>query len=223
MTHPTPTNPPLFQVALFGSSHSKKYRDSSPNSSLPDHLKAVLDRMASKYLSLNPLLNNSLGGLCLTDQVRDQLIFLMHRYEVSYRSHHSPNPRVTVLILFLGGNNLREEESPESLVERFRPILDYAVSCSNIRVVVASLIPERKRRFLEQFQTANILLHSLVQEYATGSSTRKVFLLPTHRLLRVPGSQNLDKTLWRRDGIHLNELGHQRIANGLRPILQNMQ
>ena len=220
MSHPTPGNPPLFQVALFGSSHSKKYPDSSRHSSLPDHLKGVLDQMASKYLSLNPLLNNSVGGLCLTDNVRDQLIFLMQRYEVSYCSPHSINPRITVIIIFLGGNNLRDGESPASLVERFRPILDFAVSCSKIRVVVSSLIPERKRRFLERFQTANNLLHSLIQDYST---TRKVFLLPAHKLLRAPGSQNLDATLWRNDGIHLNELGQQRIANGLRPLLQNMQ
>ena len=218
-----PQNPPHFQVAIFGSSHSAKYPHHLPHSSLPDHLKAVLDQMPGKYLSLNPLLNNSVRGQCLTDMVRDQLIFLMNRYEVSYQCDHAGNQRTTVLLIFLGGNNLRQEESPSSMVERFRPIFDFAVSCSNIRLVVSSLIPERKRRFFNQFQEANNLLHALVKEYSQTPNNRKVFFFPVHRLLKAPGSQQLDPTLWRKDSIHLNALGQQRVANGLRPLLQNIQ
>ena len=113
---------------------------------------------------------------------------------------------------------MREGQSPATVVERFRQIVDHAQQYNNVRIIIAGIIPQLN--LSEEKETNFRLCSEWLRKMCNGYNNKNVNFFNVAKVLTVDGV--FPYHFWRPDQLHLSRQGAERVAHELMIHIRNM-
>jgi lysophospholipase L1-like esterase len=122
----------------------------------------------------------------------------------------------SVIVLYLGGNDLTLGYSAEKIVEKIKNFLELVFkNYPNIKIINMSIKPSFERiNDIKKIEKINSLM--------TAESTRNKSLIQLNFYEKIINKGVINRSLYLRDGLHFNDLGYKILVNEVRLALKNI-
>ena len=158
--------------------------------------------MKSDFNGLN-VINLGFGGALIKD--------LSKNFSRLFRKI---NP--SVIVLYLGGNDLTLGYSAEKIVEKIKNFLELVFkNYPNIKIINMSIKPSFERiNDIKKIEKINSLM--------TAESSRNKGLIQLNFYEKIINKGVINQSLYLRDGLHFNDLGYKILVNEVKLALKNI-
>ena len=158
--------------------------------------------MKSDFNGLN-VINLGFGGALIKD--------LSKNFSRLFRKI---NP--SVIVLYLGGNDLTLGYSAEKIVKKIRKFLELVFkNYPNIKIINMSIKPSFERiNDIKKIEKINSLM--------TAESSRNKNLIQLNFYEKIINKGVINQSLYLRDGLHFNDLGYKILVNEVKLALKNI-
>ena len=122
----------------------------------------------------------------------------------------------SVLVLYMGGNDLTLGYSAEKIVEKIKNFLEMVFKTyPNIKIINMSIKPSFERlNDIKKIEKINSLM--------TAESSRNKNLIQLNFYEKIMDKGLINQSLYLRDGLHFNNLGYKILINELKLALKNI-
>jgi lysophospholipase L1-like esterase len=122
----------------------------------------------------------------------------------------------SVIVLYLGGNDLTLGYSAEKIVEKIKNFLELVFkNYPNIKIINMSIKPSFERiNDIKKIEKINSLM--------TAESTRNKSLIQLNFYEKIINKGVINRSLYLRDGLHFNDLGYKILVNEVKLALKNI-
>ena len=122
----------------------------------------------------------------------------------------------SVIVLYLGGNDLTLGYSAEKIVERIKNFLELVFkNYPNIKIINMSIKPSFERiNDIKKIEKINSLM--------TAESSRNKSLIQLNFYQKIINKGIINQSLYLRDGLHFNDLGYKILVNEVKLALKNI-
>lgn len=122
----------------------------------------------------------------------------------------------SVIVLYLGGNDLTLGYSAEKIVEKIKNFLDLVFkNYPNIKIINMSIKPSFERiNDIKKIEKINSLM--------TAESSRNKSLIQLNFYEKIISKGSINQSLYLRDGLHFNDLGYKILVNEVKLALKNI-
>ena len=122
----------------------------------------------------------------------------------------------SVIVLYLGGNDLTLGYSAEKIVKKIRKFLELVFkNYPNIKIINMSIKPSFERiNDIKKIEKINSLM--------TAESSRNKSLIQLNFYEKIINKGVINQSLYLRDGLHFNDLGYKILVNEVKLALKNI-
>lgn len=122
----------------------------------------------------------------------------------------------SVIVLYLGGNDLTLGYSAEKIVEKIKNFLELVFkNYPNIKIINMSIKPSFERiNDIKKIEKINSLM--------TEESSRNKSLIQLNFYEKIINKGVINQSLYLRDGLHFNDLGYKILVNEVKLALKNI-
>ena len=122
----------------------------------------------------------------------------------------------SVIVLYLGGNDLTLGYSAEKIVKKIRKFLELVFkNYPNIKIINMSIKPSFERiNDIKKIEKINSLM--------TAESSRNKSLIQLNFYDKIINKGVINQSLYLRDGLHFNDLGYKILVNEVKLALKNI-
>ena len=122
----------------------------------------------------------------------------------------------SVIVLYLGGNDLTLGYSAEKIVKKIRKFLELVFkNYPNIKIINMSIKPSFERiNDIKKIEKINSLM--------TAESSRNKGLIQLNFYEKIINKGVINQSLYLRDGLHFNDLGYKILVNEVKLALKNI-
>lgn len=122
----------------------------------------------------------------------------------------------SVIVLYLGGNDLTLGYSAEKIVEKIKNFLELVFkNYPNIKIINMSIKPSFERiNDIKKIEKINSLM--------TAESSRNKGLIQLNFYEKIINKGVINQSLYLRDGLHFNDLGYKILVNEVKLALKNI-
>ena len=122
----------------------------------------------------------------------------------------------SVIVLYLGGNDLTLGYSAEKIVKKIRKFLELVFkNYPNIKIINMSIKPSFERiNDIKKIEKINSLM--------TAESSRNKNLIQLNFYEKIINKGVINQSLYLRDGLHFNDLGYKILVNEVKLALKNI-
>ena len=122
----------------------------------------------------------------------------------------------SVIVLYLGGNDLTLGYSAEKIVEKIKNFLELVFkNYPNIKIINMSIKPSFERiNDIKKIEKINSLM--------TAESSRNKSLIQLNFYEKIINKGVINQSLYLRDGLHFNDLGYKILVNEVKLALKNI-
>ena len=122
----------------------------------------------------------------------------------------------SVIVLYLGGNDLTLGYSAEKIVEKIKNFLELVFkNYPNIKIINMSIKPSFERiNDIKKIEKINSLM--------TAESSRNKNLIQLNFYEKIINKGVINQSLYLRDGLHFNDLGYKILVNEVKLALKNI-
>ena len=122
----------------------------------------------------------------------------------------------SVIVLYLGGNDLALGYSAEKIVEKIKNFLELVFkNYPNIKIINMSIKPSFERiNDIKKIEKINSLM--------TAESSRNKSLIQLNFYEKIINKGVINQSLYLRDGLHFNDLGYKILVNEVKLALKNI-
>ena len=122
----------------------------------------------------------------------------------------------SVIVLYLGGNDLTLGYSAEKIVKKIRKFLELVFkNYPNIKIINMSIKPSFERiNDIKKIEKINSLM--------TEESSRNKSLIQLNFYEKIINKGVINQSLYLRDGLHFNDLGYKILVNEVKLALKNI-
>lgn len=122
----------------------------------------------------------------------------------------------SVIVLYLGGNDLTLGYSAEKIVKKIRKFLELVFkNYPNIKIINMSIKPSFERiNDIKKIEKINSLM--------TAESSRNKSLIQLNFYEKIINKGVINQSLYLRDGLHFNDLGYKILVNEVRLALKSI-
>lgn len=122
----------------------------------------------------------------------------------------------SVIVLYLGGNDLSLGYSAEKIVKKIRKFLELVFkNYPNIKIINMSIKPSFERiNDIKKIEKINSLM--------TAESSRNKNLIQLNFYEKIINKGVINQSLYLRDGLHFNDLGYKILVNEVKLALKNI-
>ena len=122
----------------------------------------------------------------------------------------------SVIVLYLGGNDLTLGYSAEKIVEKIKNFLELVFkNYPNIKIINMSIKPSFERiNDIKKIEKINSLM--------TAESSRNKSLIQLNIYEKIINKGAINQSLYLRDGLHFNDLGYKILFNEVKLALKNI-
>ena len=122
----------------------------------------------------------------------------------------------SVVVLYLGGNDLTLGYSAEKIVKKIRKFLELVFkNYPNIKIINMSIKPSFERiNDIKKIEKINSLM--------TAESSRNKSLIQLNFYEKIINKGVINQSLYLRDGLHFNDLGYKILVNEVKLALKNI-
>ena len=122
----------------------------------------------------------------------------------------------SVIVLYLGGNDLTLGYSAEKIVEKIKNFLELVFkNYPNIKIINMSIKPSFERiNDIKKIEKINSLM--------TTESSRNKSLIQLNFYEKIINKGVINQSLYLRDGLHFNDLGYKILVNEVKLALKNI-
>ena len=122
----------------------------------------------------------------------------------------------SVIVLYLGGNDLTLGYSAEKIVKKIRKFLELVFkNYPNIKIINMSIKPSFERiNDIKKIEKINSLM--------TAESSRNKNLIQLNFYEKIMDKGLINQSLYLRDGLHFNDLGYKILVNEVKLALKNI-
>ena len=122
----------------------------------------------------------------------------------------------SVIVLYLGGNDLTLGYSAEKIVEKIKNFLELIFkNYPNIKIINMSIKPSFERiNDIKKIEKINSLM--------TAESSRNKSLIQLNFYEKIINKGVINRSLYLRDGLHFNDLGYKILVNEVKLALKNI-
>ena len=122
----------------------------------------------------------------------------------------------SVIVLYLGGNDLTLGYSAEKIVEKIKKFLELVFkNYPNIKIINMSIKPSFERiNDIKKIEKINSLM--------TAESSRNKNLIQLNFYEKIINKGVINQSLYLRDGLHFNDLGYKILVNEVKLALKNI-
>ena len=122
----------------------------------------------------------------------------------------------SVIVLYLGGNDLTLGYSAEKIVEKIKNFLELVFkNYPNIKIINMSIKPSFERiNDIKKIEKINSLM--------TAESSRNKSLIQLNFYEKIINKGVINQSLYLRDGLHFNDLGYKILVSEVKLALKNI-
>ena len=122
----------------------------------------------------------------------------------------------SVIVLYMGGNDLTLGYSAEKIVEKIKNFLELVFkNYPNIKIINMSIKPSFERiNDIKKIEKINSLM--------TAESSRNKSLIQLNFYEKIINKGVINQSLYLRDGLHFNDLGYKILVNEVKLALKNI-